>query len=65
MKPKIDLHQWRVQRALDLINEINAARYEHIRSGQAQMHREWFAKWEAEQLARRSAYERKLETATP
>ena len=47
------------------INEYNERRHEHKMSGQAAMHPEWFARWEADELEKRKAFETLMQTATP
>jgi hypothetical protein len=47
------------------INEHNAQRQEHITSGQAAIHPEWFAQWESTELQRRSEFEKQMLTAHP
>jgi hypothetical protein len=50
---------------LDRINEHNERRQELVKSGQATVHPEAFAKWETEELEKRSQFEKQMETATP
>lgn len=62
---KQDVHLWRMEQIVNRINEFNERRHEHMTSGQAAMHPEWFAQWEADELSKRKNFEFLMQTATP
>jgi hypothetical protein len=62
---KQDVHMWRMNQIVSRVNEYNERRHKHQMSGQATMHPEWFAKWEADELEKRKLFESTMQTAMP
>lgn len=65
MKPKQDIHRWRMDQIISRIVEANARRHEKRMSGEVVVNRALCVQWEADELAARHKFEAAIQNAVP